>query len=150
MVGKKVSKIQFNYINQSFYLPQRTKLKGFILELFKDEGVKVEFVNYIFCSDQYLLQINQDFLNHDTFTDIITFQYNNLRAAVQSDIYISVDRVKENALTYNTRVVEELYRVVFHGALHLCGYKDKAKKDIAVMRNKERHYLARYVSRGTK
>jgi probable rRNA maturation factor len=143
-------KIQFHYLGGRFYLPSRTTLKGFILILFKKEGHKVEAINYIFCSDQYLLKINKDFLDHNTYTDIITFQYTAPKLPVQSDIYISIDRVKENARRYHTSFVQELYRVIFHGALHLCGYKDKSDKDVKLMRTKEDFYLAQYVSRETK
>lgn len=150
MVRDKVSKIQFNYLERSFHLPERTRLKEFILKLVDKEGPGVSFINYIFCSDSYLLKINKDFLNHDTYTDIITFQYTGPREPVQSDIYISIDRLRENARLYKTSFIRELYRVVFHGALHLCGYKDKSKTDTQLMRAKEDYYLSQYVSRETK
>jgi rRNA maturation RNase YbeY len=107
-------------------------------------------VNYIFCSDKYLLKINQDFLQHNTYTDIITFQYSAESEAVESDIYISVERVRENAQAFRVSFSRELYRVIFHGALHLCGYKDKSAKDAKVMREKEDYYVGLYVSRETK
>jgi rRNA maturation RNase YbeY len=150
MVIEKTKKIRFNYLEQPLYLPTRNRLKLFILELFKKEGIKVDGVNYIFCSDRYLLKINQDFLQHDTYTDIITFQYTAEGEAVESDIYISTDRVKENAQAFKVSFTRELYRVIFHGALHLCGYKDKSAKDAKVMREKEDYYVGLYVSRGTK
>lgn len=143
-------KIQFHYLERTFYLPSRTALKAFILYLFKKEGLKVEAINYIFCSDQYLLKINKDFLDHNTYTDIITFQYTPPKRPAQSDIYISIDRVRENARLYHTSFLQELYRVIFHGALHLCGYKDKADRDVKLMRSKEDFYLKQYVSRETK
>lgn len=147
MIAKK---IQFHYLEGKFYLPSRTALKDFILFLLQKEGLKVEAINYIFCSDQYLLKINKDFLDHNTYTDIITFQYTSAKMPVQSDIYISLDRVKENARLYHTSFLKELYRVIFHGALHLCGYKDKSDKDVKLMRTKEDFYLKQYVSRETK
>lgn len=150
MVSQKTKKIQFNYLEGSFYLPSRTTLKDFILSLFRKEGLKVGAVNYIFCSDQYLLKINKDFLDHNTYTDIITFQYTVPGMPVHADIYISIDRVRENARLYHIAFIKELYRVMFHGALHLCGYKDKSDKDIRLMRLKEDFYLSRYVSRETK
>lgn len=150
MVKQKIRKIQFNYLENSFYLPSRTELKKFILTLFEKEGIRVASVNYIFCSDEYLLKINKGFLNHNTYTDIITFQYSEAEMPVHSDIYISIERVKENARLYHTSFTKELYRVLFHGALHLCGYKDKAEKDIKLMRAKEDFYLGKYVSRETK
>lgn len=150
MIKKRFEKIHFNYLEGPFYLPHRTTLKIFIEKLFKTEGRKIDTVNYIFCSDQYLLTINQDFLNHDTYTDIITFQYSQISEPVSSDIYISIDRVKENARLYDSPFIKELYRVIFHGALHLCGHKDKTKAEAKIMRAKEDHYLKLYVSRGTK
>lgn len=143
-------KIQFNYLERGFYLPSRTALKKFILYVFQKEGVKVEAINYIFCPDRYLLKINKDFLDHNTYTDIITFQYTTPGAPVQSDIYISIDRVRENARLYDSSFLQELYRVIFHGVLHLCGYKDKSEKDVGLMRAKEDFYLGQYVSRETK
>jgi probable rRNA maturation factor len=149
MVRQKAGKIRFNFLEQSFRLPERTKLKAFILALFKKEGASVTEVNYIFCSDEYLLKVNEDFLKHHTYTDIITFQYNAKSEPVQSDIYISIDRVWDNASQFEVSFLEELYRVIFHGALHLCGYKDKNEKDSRKMRVKEDHYLSGYVPRGT-
>lgn len=150
MVRAKVNKVRFNYLEQSFHLPERTRLKEFILELVHKEGPGVSSINYIFCSDSYLLKINNDFLNHDTYTDIITFQYTRPKEPVQSDMYISIDRVRENARLYKTSFIRELYRVMFHGALHLCGHKDKSEADAQLMRMKEDYYLSQYVSRETK
>jgi rRNA maturation RNase YbeY len=149
MVKEETKKIRFNYL-ESFHLAARNRLKQFILELFKTEGIQVEGVNYIFCSDKYLLKINQDFLQHNTYTDIITFQYSAESEAVESDIYISVERVRENAQAFRVSFSRELYRVIFHGALHLCGYKDKSARDGKVMREKEDYYVGLYVSRETK
>jgi rRNA maturation RNase YbeY len=111
------------------------------------EGVVAEEINYIFCSDKYLSELNIAYLNHDTYTDIITFQYTWPPQPVFSDIYISVERVRENGKIFGTTFLIELYRVIFHGALHLCGYKDKNKKDSAEMRKKEDLYLNLYVPR---
>ncbi|MGZ3851309.1 MAG: rRNA maturation RNase YbeY [Flavisolibacter sp.] len=149
MVREKVKKIRFNYLVTAFYLPARTELKAFILHLFKKEGVTVAEVNYVFCSDEYLLKINRDFLAHDTYTDIVTFQYSEVDEAVQSDIYISIDRVRENAKAFQVSFNRELYRVLFHGALHLCGYKDKSAKEVNEMRAKEDYYVSLYVPRET-
>jgi rRNA maturation RNase YbeY len=125
-------------------------LKAFILQLFKNEGARIGSINYIFCSDEYLLKINRDFLDHNTYTDIVTFQYTDPKAPVTSDIYVSIDRVRENAKKYRNSFRNELFRVLFHGALHLCGYKDKLQRDIQLMRAKEEYYLKKYVSRETK
>ncbi|MBO9681203.1 MAG: rRNA maturation RNase YbeY [Flavisolibacter sp.] len=142
--------IHFHYTDQSFYLPRRTDLKKFILQIFKMEGCAPEEINYIFCSDDYLFNLNNTYLKHKTYTDIITFQYSWPPQLILSDIYISVERVRENAKLYNTSFLNELYRVIFHGALHLCGYKDKSKKDELQMRSKENFYLSLYVPRGIK
>jgi rRNA maturation RNase YbeY len=142
--------IQFHYVNGPFFLTHRTALKSFIIQLFKTENVHVEELHYIFCSDQYLLQLNKNFLDHDTYTDIITFNLSESSAPIVSDIYISTDRVRENAKALNTTFTNELHRVVFHGALHLCGYKDKTKVQKALMRQKEDACLQQYfVSRET-
>lgn len=144
---KKPGKIQFHYLEKSFYLPHRKKLKDFILKIFKKEEVKVQAVNFIFCSDKYLLKLNKAFLNHNTYTDVISFQYSNPAKPVVSDIYISIDRIKENSKLYRTPFIMELYRVIFHGTLHLCGYKDKTNQDSILMKSMEDHYLKKYVPR---
>lgn len=145
-----IAKIKFNYLKKSFSFSSRTSLKRFILILLKKENIQVEQINYIFCSDEYLLLINQNFLAHDTYTDIITFQYTNQNEPVVADIYISIDRVRENAKRYISSFTNEFYRVLFHGALHLAGYKDKSPSEIQTMRKKEDFYLNLYVSRETK
>lgn len=101
-------------------------------------------VTYIFCDDAYLLQINQDFLRHDTYTDIITFDLSEEAQHLQAEIYISVTRIAENAQQFNTSYERELHRVIFHGLLHLCGFKDKTKKDAALMRGGEEECLTQY------
>ena len=98
-------------------------------------------LNFIFCSDEYLLQINRQYLQHDYYTDIITFDYSQ-KNLVSGDIYISIDRVKDNAATYKVSFQNELLRVIIHGVLHLCGYKDKTKADAGLMRKKEDYYLS--------
>lgn len=148
---KKNPFIHFHFLYTSFYLPRRDRLKDFILELIEKEGRQTEHINYIFCNDEYLLAINQEHLQHDTFTDIITFDYStNKKEKIVSDIYISIDRVKDNAQLYHTTFQKELLRVIFHGVLHLCGYKDKTKDAQQLMRSKEDYYLNQYfVSRET-
>jgi len=97
-------------------------------------------VNIIFCSDEYLLQMNIEHLNHDYFTDVITFDYSEFDS-ISGDLFLSIDRVKENALDFNTIFNHELLRVIVHGVLHLLGYKDKSEEDILLMRSKENFYL---------
>jgi rRNA maturation RNase YbeY len=134
-------KIHFHYLVPPFHFPDRTKLKAFLLRLCKKEGAAVRQVNYIFCSDAYLLDINVRYLKHDTLTDIITFQLSEKDEALVSDIYISINRVRENARQFTTTFQKELHRVIFHGALHLCGYKDKTQEQSRLMRKKESFYL---------
>lgn len=119
-------------------------IKGFILKLFKNEGKKVDAVNYIFCTDEYLFNLNLEYLNHNTYTDIITFFYSEKGQPIVSDIYISIERVRENAQKFQSTFKHELMRVIFHGALHLCGYKDKTKVEKARMRQKEEQYLSSF------
>jgi probable rRNA maturation factor len=107
----------------------------------KEKGAVLE-LNYIFCSDEYLLSLNQGYLKHNTLTDIITFDYSNSKKAIEGEIYISVDRVLENSKKLKTPFNEELDRVIIHGVLHLCGYKDKAAADKSRMRKKEDTYLS--------
>ena len=125
-------------------LQNRTKLKLFIKLLTKKEKTLINNLNIIFCSDEYLLSINQQFLNHNYHTDIITFELSNDTNGKTAEIYISVDSVVKNALDYQTTIKNELHRVIFHGVLHLCGYKDKKKNDITLMRLKEDEYLNLY------
>lgn len=143
--------VLFHFLSNNFSLRDRTRLKSFVLKLFKKEGFEVDTINYIFCSDPYLLEMNKTYLNHNTLTDIITFPMSEKGVPISSDIYISVDRVRENAQLFNTSFKEELHRVIFHGALHLCGYKDKSKAEAVQMRKMENKYLnAYFVPRETK
>ena len=126
-------------------LKNRKPLKDFLNLLAKSEKQDFSELNYIFCSDEELLEINKRFLNHNYYTDIITFNLSaNNNDLIIGEIYISIDRVKENAKTYNTSVAMELHRVIFHGILHLCGYKDKTHDQKRKMTQKENHYLKKY------
>jgi rRNA maturation RNase YbeY len=139
-----VEAIHFHYLVPSFYFPNRSHLKKFLLGQLKREGKNVEAINFIFCNDEYLVSINQQYLNHDTFTDIITFEFSPNEQPLVSDIYISVERVKENAAQFSSGFRRELHRVIFHGCLHLAGYKDKSKADEMTMRSKENEWLDHY------
>ena len=119
----------------------RTKTKEWINQVIKKEKFKLGELGYNFCSDEYLLQINIEHLNHDFYTDVITFELNEDKTII-GDIYISIDRVKDNAKQNSKTFTNELMRVLIHGVLHLCGYKDKTKKDAATMREKEDYYLS--------
>jgi rRNA maturation RNase YbeY len=142
-----MQKVNFQKADSALSLPAKTALKVFIESLFKKEKTPLAAINYIFCSDKYLLSINQQFLNHDYYTDIITFGLHDKGSPVVAEVYISTDRVKDNAKTHGTTYSKEMLRVLFHGALHLCGYKDKTKANIATMRAKEDEYLKRYMKK---
>ena len=138
--------IHFHQADQSTVLKNKIRLKQFLASIVQDfrKNHRIDTINYIFCSDEYLLSINQVYLQHDTYTDIITFDLSNNKTEIVSDIYISIDRVKENAQKFNSNMEHELHRVLFHGILHLCGLKDKSKQDAALMRSKEEYYLNTY------
>lgn len=135
--------IHFFFPYQKFSLTQRTKLKSFIREIFKKEKKSLVKLQYIFCTDAYLLEINRHYLQHDYYTDIITFELGSA-GKIDGEIYISAERVKENARLMQTSFKEELHRVIFHGVLHLCGYKDKLKNETLEMRTKEDRLLQLY------
>ena len=137
--------ISFNHADKKVTLTQRNALKQFITKAVKKEGLTIKDLQYVFCSDNYLLAINRQFLDHDYYTDIISFNLSEQPKKLIGEIYISIDRVKDNAVQLKTSYSNEMLRVIFHGALHLCGYKDKTKADIAMMRSKEDYYLARYL-----
>ena len=138
--------VHFFFADTKINLTQRTLLKKFIEGIFKKEGAQLSSLNYIFCSDEYLLDINQRFLKHDYFTDIITFEMSEKGMPIEAEVYISTDRVKENARTEGNTTGNELHRVLFHGVLHLCGYQDKNKVQKQQMRSKEDYYLRKYFS----
>lgn len=135
--------IRFNFL-ESIALRQRGRLKQFLAALFKKEGRNLGELSYIFCSDRYLLAINRQYLDHDFYTDIITFDLSEKGQAINAEVYISVDRVRENAHEFDSSLEKELHRVIFHGALHLCGYKDKTAKEKQEMRKMEDRYLKRW------
>ena len=137
------ARIQF-HILQQVSLKERTRLKQFLITLFKKEKKPLAALSYIFCSDQRLLEINRQFLQHDFFTDIITFPLSDPGQPITGEIYISIDRVRDNAREFGSSVKKELHRVIFHGALHLCGYKDKSPGEEKLMRKMEDKYLALY------
>ncbi len=137
--------VQFFYNEVSFPFVQRNRLKSFLAQLVGSESRKtLDNLVYIFCTDAYLLEINRQFLAHDEYTDIVTFDLAADKQTITGEIYISIDRVKENAVTHNVRFESELHRVIFHGVLHLCGYKDKTTKEVKLMRAMEEQYLSLY------
>ena len=141
-----MASVKFNYADRKLSISNKSRLKNFINTIFQEENIALNELNYIFCSDEYLLQINNDHLQHDYYTDIITFTLEERGEPVIGEIYISMDRIKENCITEKTNLLNETLRVIFHGCLHLCGYKDKEKEDIAIMRQKEDYYITKYLS----
>lgn len=134
--------ISYNY-ECDFHLQNESKYSGWIAETLEAESKKQGEIAYIFCDDEYLYKINQQYLNHDTYTDIISFDY-TLGNEVSGDIFISIDRVIENADTFGVSVQEELRRVMIHGILHYCGYSDKSPSDAQRMRELEEFYMQRF------
>ena len=142
-IMKQVSRVQFFYEGVRPRITGVGRLKSDIEKLFRREGRALERIVYIFCSDQQLLSINQQYLNHQAYTDIITFDLSESEATV-GEVYISWERVRENALAFKEPISRELRRVIFHGALHLCGYKDKKPSEERKMREMEQFYLSRF------
>jgi len=133
--------ISFNNIDIGFRIKDKLKLKRWILKSIEEEEKAVDFISFNFCSDKYILKLNNNALSHNYYTDIITFELNNKNENIEGDIYISIDRVKENAKFLKESFVNELHRVIIHGVLHLCGYKDKSSRNSKTMREKENYYL---------
>jgi probable rRNA maturation factor len=139
-----VAQVLFHYADRQLLLNHKRKIQSFIKQIFAREKVPFIRLDYVFASDDFVLQVNQSHLKHDFYTDIITFGLSEKGEPVAGEVYISVDRVKDNAATFHTLFEEEMLRVLFHGALHLCGYKDKKKVDIALMRKKEDTYIRQF------
>ena len=134
------SEFNFHSENISFEIKKKPAIISWLSYSIKNENKIPGEISYIFCSDNYLHEINVTHLNHDTLTDIITFDYCE-DCTIHGDIFISIDRIKENAKSFNTSIENELHRVMIHGILHLCGYKDKTPEDQNVMSAKEDFYL---------
>lgn len=137
------TKINFYSQDIVFTLRNKNALKKWVKYALVNESREAGEISFIFCSDNYLLNLNKEYLSHDTFTDIITFDYTENKI-IKGDVFISIDRVNENAVKFGTALQMELKRVIIHGVLHLCGYKDKNKSDRLVMREKEDFYLEQY------
>jgi probable rRNA maturation factor len=138
-------------VNLGVKLPDfvsKKELKSVVKELVFQEGKELKDLSLVFTDDEYLLEVNKQYLDHDYYTDVITFDYSSF-PEVSGDVMISLDRVKDNAEMMNQTFQDEFYRVVFHGLLHLCGYKDKSNDEAIVMREREDYYLNVFVSRET-
>jgi len=140
------SKAKVHFFSQDIRpsLKNTTLLKHFIELIFKQERQGLSSINYIFCSDKAILEINKKYLNHNFYTDVITFNLSPNSKSITAEVYISFERVKDNAKKLGISIKSEFHRVIFHAALHLCGYNDKKKKDIEIMRKKEDALLSSY------
>lgn len=138
-----MSKASINFFTEdtNYTLKNKRAIKAWLAAAIEKEGYALQELNFILCSDEYLLRLNQDYLNHDTYTDVITFDNAEVLKTIVGDIFISIERVKENAATFKHTVATELCRVIIHGTLHLLGYKDKSKAAKKLMTEKEDHYL---------
>lgn len=136
--------VQFFFEGVNITLAERNRLKAFLVNLFNKKKIALNNLTYIFCSDEYLLNINKQFLQHDYYTDIITFNLAQAGQPIEGEIYISIDRVIDNAKREEVPRKEELHRVIFHGVLHLLGYKDKNKEQQTAMRKAEERCLKSY------
>lgn len=135
---------EINFFSEEirFVLPQKGKSRDWINEIFRRERKKCGIINFVFCNDAFLLDINKRYLNHSTFTDIITFDLSTDKKYLNADIYISIERVKENAKTFKSLFKVELYRVMSHGVLHLIGYNDKSPQETLIIREREDFYIS--------
>ncbi|MES2267653.1 MAG: rRNA maturation RNase YbeY [Bacteroidota bacterium] len=133
--------ITFHEEDISYKLKNKTAVRKWITETIIAEGYKLSELTYIFCTDEYLLKINQEYLDHDTYTDIITFDNSEEEGVIVGDIFISIERIKENAAKFGVTTGHELHRVIIHGTLHLLGYLDKSPADKKKMTQKEDFYL---------
>ena len=138
-----MSRLPIHFFSEgvTFKLKHKIILRKWLKEITISEGYSLKELNFIFCSDDYLLSINLEYLKHNTFTDIITFDNSEKKHDIVGDIFISIDRVRENAITYKVSEQEELYRVMIHGTLHLLGYPDKGKAAKTLMTARENYYL---------
>jgi probable rRNA maturation factor len=138
--------IQFFFEDVHFPFLYPEQVSKWISSTIEEENRQLRSIDYIFCKDSYLLDVNIKYLNHSTLTDIITFEYHEQGRPVEGEIYISIDRIAENAVKFKTTFDQELHRVMIHGALHLTGYKDKSPADKLLMTSKEDYYLAKFLN----
>ncbi len=141
-----MSKISFLNADEKFNIPNRKKLRRFILQMFQEHNMRVKQLDFIVCSDEFLLQINKDYLFHDYYTDIITFVTKQDSYEITSEAYLSLDRIKDNSKIYQVSVLDEVLRVMFHGVLHICGFNDTSVKEKTQIRLKEDYYLKAFES----
>ena len=136
--------MRINFFNEdtTYKLEQKIATRLWISSTINQEGFTLQELNFIFCSDEYLLNINKQYLKHNTYTDVVTFDNTTKKGVIVGDIFISIDRIKENSIAFSVAEKDELHRVIIHGTLHLLGYKDKNKESKALMTQKEDQYLS--------
>jgi probable rRNA maturation factor len=144
-MSKSKSPVLFHFLSPCT-LPRRGPLKAFLVSIFKKKNRPLESVTIIFCDDKHLLSLNRQFLQHDYYTDILSFPLSSPRKPLVGEIYISIDRVRDNAVNLGNSFKEELHRVIFHGILHFCGFRDKSPAEIKEIRSEEDRYLKAYFS----
>lgn len=144
MSSYSVTIVNFFFEGVAPIIRDRKKLKQFIISIFEIEKRKLGAMNYIFSTDTVVHSINKKYLNHDILTDIVTFELSEKGESIVGEVYISVERVRENAFEHGVSFANELHRVMFHGVLHLCGFRDKTPFEIKKMREKENFYLKKY------
>lgn len=139
-----MASVPINFFSEetTFKPVQLKAIRNWLLKSIEAENFSLLELNFIFCSDDYLLKINLEYLNHDTYTDTVTFDNSEVEGFILGDIFISIDRIRENAKTFKCSITDELHRVMIHSTLHLLGYKDKFQKDKKLMTTKENEYLA--------
>lgn len=139
-----MSRLPIHFFSEdiSYTLKQKLLVRNWINQTILAEGYRLGELSFIFTSDEYLLKINREYLNHDNYTDIITFDNSDTEKLIKGDIFISIERIRENARKFNVNERDELHRVMIHGTLHLLGYPDKGKEAKKVMTTKEDHYLS--------
>lgn len=143
--NKALDKVYFHDYNIKSPLRNKRLLKKFLIKLFKDQKIQIQKVDIIFCTDRYLRSINKKFLNHNYNTDTITFNLSDFQKSILGEVYISIDRVKENSIFFNVPYQEELVRVIIHSCLHLCGYMDKSRSQLLKMNHIQEKYLKKWV-----
>lgn len=134
--------IDFFNIKTRYTIKSKNELSSWLVATAKNEGYKIDSLNIIICSDEYLYKMNMQFLKHDTYTDIITFDQSTVASLINAELYISIDRIRDNAKSQKSTILNELHRVIVHGLLHVCGYKDKMLSDKGIMSDKEDFYLS--------
>jgi len=136
--------MRINFFNEdiTYKLEKKIATRLWISSTINKEGFTLQELNFIFCSDEYLLNINKQYLKHNTYTDVVTFDNATEKGVIEGDIFISIDRIKENSIAFSVAEADELHRVIIHGTLHLLGYKDKNKASKALMTQKEDQYLS--------